>query len=204
MLLLMKTARQHSPTKESLLDAAQGLVLTQGFVGTTIDDICRTSRRTKGSFFHYFKSKDALGVELLTRYCASSKAAFLSGCCQQEQDPLKRVYGFLDFVIEFGKKNAGKGCLLGSMAQEMAETSPEIRAICSRGFAEMAEGLRRDLQAAKAKYAPGSAIDPKSLAEHFVVVLEGTMLVSKVKSPTGPTGDGVRHYKRYLHALFGR
>lgn len=200
----MKTTLKNSPTKERLLDAAKDLVLAKGFAGTTVDDICQAAKLTKGSFFHYFTSKDELGVDLLKRYCASSREAFLAGCCQGQEDPLKRVYGFLDFMIEMGKKNARKGCLLGHMSQELSDTHPDIRSICCKSFREMAEVLRRDLKEAKAKYAPRSAIDPQSLAEHFVVVLEGTMLVAKVMPKAAGKGNGLHHYKQYLKALFGR
>lgn len=200
----MKVTLKDSPTKTRLLDAAQDLVLTKGFAGTTVDDICQAAKLTKGSFFHYFKSKDELGVDLLKRYCASSREAFLTGCCQGQEDPLKRVYGFLDFMIETGKKNAKKGCLLGHMSQELSDTHPDIRSICCKSFREMAEVLRHDLKEAKAKYAPGSGIDPQSLAEHFVVVLEGTMLVAKVMPKATGKGRGLYHYKQYLKALFKR
>ena len=200
----MRTAVENSPTKEKLLDAAQSLVLAKGFVGTTVDEICRAAKLTKGSFFHYFDSKEELGVELLQRYCAHSKAAFKSGCCQEEKDPLKRVYGFLDFMVETVRKSAGKGCLMGSMAQEMAETNAEIRSICAAGFHEMAENLKRDLGEAKSKYAPKATWDPASLADHFVAVLEGTMLLSKVRQNTGARENGLKHYKAYVKSLFGR
>ena len=98
----------------------------------------------------------------------------------------------------------GRGCLLGSMAQELSESHPKIRILCSDGFAGMAQILKRDLEEAKAKYASKSAFDPKSLAEHFVVVLEGSMLVSRVKKEAAGKADGVKHYKQYLKALFGR
>ena len=180
------------------------LVLTKGFSATSVDDVCRAAKLTKGSFFHYFKSKDDLGAELLKRYCAVSKETFISGCCSEEKDPLKRVYGFLDFIMERGKKMGGQGCLLGSMAQELSDTHPQIRSICSEGFTGMAQVLKRDLEEAKAKYAPKSAIDPKSLAEYFVVVLEGSMLVSRVKKDAAGKAEGVKHYKQYLKTLFGR
>lgn len=87
------------------------------------------------------------------------------------------------------------------MSQELSDTHPDIRSICCRSFREMAEVLRHDLKEAKAKYAPGSAIDPQSLAEHFVVVLEGTMLVAKVMPKATGKGSGLDHYKQYLKAL---
>jgi len=53
-VLSMKIKREHSATKEKLFEAAQALILGKGFAGTTVDDICKASKLTKGSFFHYF------------------------------------------------------------------------------------------------------------------------------------------------------
>ncbi len=198
----MKTLMEDHPTKQKLLDTAQGLVLEKGFAGTTVDDICRKAKLTKGSFFHYFDSKEELGVELLRRYCSHNKEAMRSGCCLAEKDPLQRVYGFLDFMIEKMKKNNGRGCLVGSMAQELSDTHPEIRSICGHAFHEMSEVLKSDLQQAKAKYAPKADWDPASLADHFVVVLEGTLLVSKVKQNSTARQNGLIHYKEYIRSLF--
>jgi len=200
----MRKPSKNSSTKDKLLDAAQELVLTKGFAATSVDDICGKAKLTKGSFFHYFKSKDDLGSALLTRYCMASKEEFVSGCCGTEKDPLKRVYSFLDFVMEKGKKKEGKGCLLGSMAQELADTHPDIRSICSQGFTGMAQFLKQDLALAKAKYAPKSVADPQSLAEHFVVVLEGSLLVSRVQKQAAGRMNGLKHYKEYLKSIFGR
>ncbi|HTL70730.1 MAG TPA: TetR/AcrR family transcriptional regulator [Candidatus Eisenbacteria bacterium] len=196
----MRTAAKDSPTKEKLLRAAQDLVLARGFSGTTVDDICKSARLTKGSFFHYFKGKEDLGRQLLEQYCGTSKASFASGCCSEEKDPLKRIYGFLDFVIAKQKGGRGKGCLLGCMAQELADTDPVIRSMCSKAFEAMGGLLEKDLREAKKKY--GADVDPVALARHFVVVLEGSMLVARVGG--GARGAGLEHYKAYLRALFGR
>ena len=199
----MRTAVKDSPTKAKLLQAAQELVLSQGFVGTTVDDICKKTKVTKGSFFHYFDSKEELGVELLKCYCANTKQMLSSGCDCNEKDPLKRIYGLLDCLITMAKKSGGRGCLLGSMAQELAETHPEIRSICLKSFGELAHVLEAELKAAKAKHKPSGAVDPVSLAEHFVVVMQGSMLISKVRN-SQTNGDGLRHYKEYLKTLFGK
>ena len=64
----MRTAQTHSPTKEKLLEAAQQLMLAKGFPATTVDEICEAAGFTKGSFFHYFESKEHLGKEVLDRF----------------------------------------------------------------------------------------------------------------------------------------
>ena len=136
---------------------------------------------TKGSFFIIFKSKDELGVDLLKRYCASSKEAFLMGCCQGQEDPLKRIYGFLDFMIEMGKKNAKKGCLLGHMSQELSDTHPDIRSICCRSFREMAEVLRdMILRKPRRNMRPAQPLIPKASPNILSLCLKGRCLLRRL------------------------
>jgi len=49
-----------SATREPLVAAAVRLMLTKGYVATTVDDVCASARLTKGAFFHYFEDKEAL------------------------------------------------------------------------------------------------------------------------------------------------
>lgn len=54
-------------TKQKLVSAAWKLFYEQGYDNTTVEDIVRESQTSKGSFYHYFESKDALlgGLALL-------------------------------------------------------------------------------------------------------------------------------------------
>ena len=47
-------------TKSRIVSAAWKLFYRYGYESTTIDDIVEQSDTSKGSFYHYFKSKDAL------------------------------------------------------------------------------------------------------------------------------------------------
>lgn len=47
-------------TKGRIIESAWGLFYEQGYENTTIDDIVEHSETSKGSFYHYFDSKDAL------------------------------------------------------------------------------------------------------------------------------------------------
>ena len=47
-------------TKGRIVNAAWELFYEQGYDDTTIDDIVERSETSKGSFYHYFESKDAL------------------------------------------------------------------------------------------------------------------------------------------------
>ena len=47
-------------TKSRIVSAAWQLFYEQGFDNTTVDEIIRLSGTSKGSFYHYFESKDSL------------------------------------------------------------------------------------------------------------------------------------------------
>src|SRR3989338_3643231 len=99
---MVRTAQSDSPTKDRLLDAAKRLMLAKGFAATTVDEICEGAKLTKGSFFHYFESKDQLGKVLLERFCAEGQQMH-EACCGAETDPLKRVYNYIEGTIALSK-----------------------------------------------------------------------------------------------------
>ena len=51
---------KRSNTKSRIVEAAWELFYERGYDDTTVEDIVRRSETSKGSFYHYFESKDAL------------------------------------------------------------------------------------------------------------------------------------------------
>ena len=51
-------------TKKNIVTAAWRLFYEQGYDDTTVDEIIRASGTSKGTFYHYFKGKDALLTSL--------------------------------------------------------------------------------------------------------------------------------------------
>ena len=199
-----RPALNPSPTKERLLDAAQALMLAKGFSATTVDEICEQAKLTKGSFFHYFKSKEALGQALLQRFCETGDRLHHS-LCGKERDPLKRVYAYIDGVITLSRDRVmSRGCLLGTFAQELCDSHPAIRRQCANGFEAWAVQFGEELRRAKARYAPRAAFDPKELAEHLIAIMEGSLILGKARNNMKVVERNLRHYARYLRSLFGR
>ncbi len=195
--------KENLQTKKNILSVAQELMLAKGFGATSIDEICSKARLTKGAFFHYFKSKDELGKVLLECFCDSTKEAM--NCCIKlpDSDPLKRVFQYIDALIHLVRKtDFMNGCLLGCFAQELSDTHPEIRQLCASGFDGWSRVLERDLKDAKKKYTPKSKVDPKSLAHHFIAVLEGAQILAKTNGNKKVLVESLNHYRNYLEILY--
>lgn len=52
--------RKRLPTKSRIVKAAWNLFYKNGYEHTTIEDIITASKTSKGTFYHYFKGKEAL------------------------------------------------------------------------------------------------------------------------------------------------
>ncbi|MBI2923303.1 MAG: TetR/AcrR family transcriptional regulator [Planctomycetes bacterium] len=195
--------RTPTPTRQKLLDAALGLMLERGFSDTSVDDVCRKARLTKGSFFHYFKSKEDLGRALLEAYCCAGREMF-EGFIAAEKDPLKRVHLAIDGAIAMSRDpKMRNGCLLGAFSQECCDTHPKLKSCCEKGFSDWARALAADISAAKAARAPRAEFDPEELADHFIATLEGALLLGKAQGSMKKVAAHLRHYQQYLDGLLG-
>lgn len=201
----MRPKLTHSPAREKLLERAQELMLTKGFIATTVDEICKAAGLTKGSFFHYFRNKEELGKATLDRFVQAQLEMVGRGSFRKRPDPLDRLYGWVDSVIEASKSPlAKKGCLLGNFSQELSDTHPEIRSQCAQRFSEWTDLLKKDLDEAKAKHLPRSRLDSQSLAEHFIAVIQGSLILAKAKQDFSMVEKNLSHFRRYLQSVFGK
>ena len=199
----MRPANPDAPKKRQLLEAAQQLMLAKGFPATTVEEICAAAGVTKGSFFHYFADKEQIGAAALDHFMGGRMQAMQAETFAKLADPLKRVYGYVDFVIKMAREaTAMPSCLLGNFAQELSATHPHLRAQCGRHFDHWAQMLKRDLDQAKTMYAPKATIDTLSLADHCIAVLEGAMILAKARGEQKVIEVQMRHLKSYLQGLF--
>ena len=60
--------QNYSDTRQQLLDTGQRMMVLKGFTGVGLNEILQTAGVPKGSFYHYFKSKEQYGQALLEEY----------------------------------------------------------------------------------------------------------------------------------------
>lgn len=191
-------------TLDNIQEAAHDLFLSRGFSATSVDDICRQAKITKGGFFHHFKSKECLAKSVLKKFCLTAREKMReAGCCENLSDPLERVFASLDCVpSKFRGKTKRKGCLITTFIQEMSQSNPEIQSMCVDGLKEWAAMLKKDLKLARDKYNPHLAVDINSLAEYCVAVVEGAQVLAKATGRRKAIDDSIGHLKQYLMFVF--
>lgn len=198
--------RQGAVTKEKILDTAQELVLKYGFSATTLDLLIEAVGITKGAFFYHFKSKADLGKQLLQRF-AKQHVGFVHGLMTRAEklsrDPLQQFLIFIGLFEEVAPAAVRSQCLIASYCYESGLFEEEVNGVCSGGLTDSAEIIEVKIGEILKTRKPAYPIDPKTLANHFIAVYEGALILAKLQRNPEILPLHLAHYKQGVELLFG-
>jgi TetR/AcrR family transcriptional repressor of nem operon len=191
--------------KEKLLNAALSLIRERGFSAMTVDGLCARAGVTKGAFFHYFKSKEELGVAAAEHWSAVTGAIFESAPYHAPEDPLDRVLAYIEFRRGLLRGDIPEfTCVAGTMVQETYGQHPGIRDACAASIFGHAGTLVDDIAEAMAEHGVAGSWTAESLAAHTQAVLQGAFILAKAKNDARVAIESVDHLRRYVELLFAQ
>lgn len=188
-------------TQSKLLKAARSLMLSKGYPATTVDEICEAAGLTKGSFYHYFKTKEELGLAAVEDYYQEGTPKLFHGPFESITDPVERALAYIDHVELMAKELWANGCLLGNLVMDLADTNPRIRAKVAELFDDVTSRFARLLAPLSQRGSKGAAPSSTELAEHLLSVIEGSIVLGRAHGDWGHVVQGLRQFKRYVKAL---
>lgn len=200
--------RMESPkanSREKILDVAVATIRTQGFAATSVDQLCAGAGVTKGAFFHHFKSKEAAGVAAAGRFSDMADAIFATAPFRALPDPVDRVLGYVDFrqSLMRGELPAFT-CLVGTMAQEVYLTHPDLRAACAQSIDAHVGMLEADISAAMDSRGVDAPGDARGLALYMQAVIQGAFVLAKAHGDATVAAGCLDHLRNHLAGLFGK
>ena len=115
-------------TKTLLLESGIEIMLEKGYNNTGIMEVLKRTGVPKGSFYHYFESKEDFGLKIIDHFADAHKEKLDKTLGDRSLTPLARLKAFCRFGISnFQSLNCRKGCLLGNLSQEMSDQSEVFR-----------------------------------------------------------------------------
>lgn len=186
--------------RTKLIDAMRTLTLEKGYPATTVDEVCAEAQVSKGSFYHHFATKDDIGHAALDAYFDELVAALRDGTYQSAADPITRLRRFLEHAaIVCSGPLLTSGCMLGSFSLDLAESHPEVRAKLADQF-EMLAAFVGDLLD-DAATAAGVDLPVERLAQQFLAVIEGSIVLAKAHADPTILGSGVALFADHINLL---
>ena len=179
--------REFTDTREALLRSGMEMLTEQGFATTGIDAVLKRINVPKGSFYNYFKNKEAFGQEVLQQY-ALYFARKLDHCLLNEQvSPIQRISDFVeDAKSGMIKHEFRRGCLVGNLGQEVIVLPDSFRWALESILLDWQERLAACLVLAVQQGQIHPDSDCNELAAYFWIGWEGAVLRAKLVQDVRP------------------
>ena len=190
--------------RTAILDAAARLINERGFSHTSVEElISATGLSGKSHFYHYFRSKEELGYEVLERQFSRFAERGLALLREPMIEPLDRLALFIDTIVALQYERDGRnGSPFGNLAGELADSHEGFRKRLDEVFDEWAGQLQALLEELRPQLQDG--VSTARLSRFIVAALEGGMLMTRVKRDaavmTGIGDDLKRFIATHLRA----
>lgn len=188
------------PTRDRLVHAAMRLFHAKGYQSTSIADLLKEAGANAGSMYHFFPTKQDLLLAVLEEYRTGIHPMLLSPAWEGVDDPIERVFALLArYRALLETTDCFYGCPIGSLALELHEPDPPVRALLAANFDGWISAIERCFIEAGDRLA--ADVDRRALAKFALTTMEGGVMLSRTERTLEGFDDAVRMFRNYLDHL---
>ena len=182
-----KSGRDSNQTKQLLIQSGVEYFTEFGFAASGIDLILKKVSVPKGSFYHYFSSKEAFGLAVIDEYSRYFAKKLDIHLLNENNKPLIRIANFaIDAKEGMTRYNFKRGCLIGNLEQEVTLLPASHRLQLLATFNDWQQKMAGCLQLAQQEKAIAASLDCNALARFFWLGWEGAIAKSKLTQNLAP------------------
>lgn len=177
-----------SDKKTEILQAGAKVMHCKGYHGTGVQQVVAAAGVPKGSFYNYFKSKEDFVIAAMEFVGRPSILQFEAALQNQALSSSQRIIAAFESQIQTfeNEKAYTKGCFVGNMCQEVADTRPAVAEKAEYMFRAYTAVLGRCLRQAQEEGRISAVYDPDKLAEFIFNSWEGAILRMKSSRSAQP------------------
>jgi TetR/AcrR family transcriptional repressor of nem operon len=173
-------------TRTRILATAREMFHGRSYADVGIQEICEGARVQKGSFYHYFPSKQDLALAVIDDMADDWAHGFVAEAFDQNLPPVERLDYMIDAAYYWQKaakdiEGRMPGCLFGNLALEVSTRDDVMRAKLNAVFDKAMGKFRLTLDEAVASGAL-APMDTEATATAMLAYLEGIILLAKTRN----------------------
>jgi TetR/AcrR family transcriptional regulator, transcriptional repressor for nem operon len=187
-------------TRERLVLTAMKLFWEKGYGSTSIADVLREAGANSGSLYHFFPGKQELLVAVLEMYRDGIAPMLLDPAWKHVDDPVERVFALLArYRQSIVSTDCVYGCPIGSLALEIHEPDPPVRALLAANFDAWVRAVEGCLHDAGARLP--ADLDRRALAEFVLTTMEGGVMLARTHRDVGHFDRVIAQLRAYVAVL---
>jgi AcrR family transcriptional regulator len=187
-------------TRTRIVEAAMELFWLKGYNSTSIADILSRSQVNSGSLYYFFPGKQDVLLAVLEAYRDGIGPMLLEPAWAGVEDPIDKLFallaGYRRAIID---TDCEYGCPIGSLALELHEPDPAVRALIAANFDAWIDAVETCLRGAAGRFPQGT--DLRAVAELALNVMEGGVMQARTYRDVAYFDRSVAQLRSCLDAL---
>jgi TetR/AcrR family transcriptional repressor of nem operon len=172
-----------SDAREKILTAARSLIELRGYSALGVAEICKAAGVPKGSFYHFFESKESLALAVIDEHWAVQLRDW-TRVLRSGTEPLQRLrllFEETEAAQRAGQQSCGtvSGCLFGNLTLEMSTQTEALRERLQQIFDAQVDMVDTVVTEALER-GEVTVSDTREAARSVVAQLEGQVLFAKL------------------------
>ncbi|MFC0227064.1 TetR/AcrR family transcriptional regulator [Serratia aquatilis] len=174
-------------TREHLLSTGETLILRLGFTGMGLSELLATAGVPKGSFYHYFRSKEAFGEAMLQRYFEHYNAEMLALFNDKTANSRQQLLSYFSQAINHHSlSECHNACLAVKLSAEVSDLSEPMRHALEAGTSRVINQLQEAIQRGIDEGSLTTDMTPAVAAETLYALWLGASLRAKIRHSVEP------------------
>lgn len=183
----VSTAHDIGDVRQRILDAGYRIMAGKGFSAVGLNEVLKAAAVPKGSFYHYFGSKDGFGEALLESYFEDYLSELDKTLGQPSLTMAQRLLDYFDQWQQGESSFDGQGrCLAVKLGAEVADLSEAMRLVLKRGTSHIVDRLERAIEGGMAEASLKVSDDAASVAQSLYQLWLGASVMVKIGRHTHP------------------
>ena len=196
----MNTHADTSDVRDNILATGQRLMAGKGYSAVGLNEILTAAGVPKGSFYHYFGSKDAFGEALLDSYFEDYLAEIDVTLALPGLSMAQRVLRYFEVWQQTQSFFDCQGkCLAVKMAAEVADLSEAMRLSIRRGTSGIVSRLAAAIEAGVAEGSLAVSGDATATARSLYQLWLGASIMVKIERDVAPFATAMQSTRDMLH-----
>jgi len=188
-------------TREHILATGESLCMHRGFTGMGLSELLKTAEVPKGSFYHYFRSKEAFGVAMLERHYADYHRRLAEHFAHGEGNCRDRLLAYYQHTLnQFCQQGVISGCLTVKLSAEVCDLSEVMRTEMNKGASQIIVLLTHALDEGRKEGSLTFQGDAHTQAEVLYSLWLGANLQAKISRSATPLESALEHAKTMIAA----
>lgn len=194
------TQPHNNEVRDHILATGQRIMAGKGFSAVGLNEILKDAGVPKGSFYHYFDSKEAFGVDLLARYFDDYLAELDATLSQPGLDMAQRLMNYWQIWMKSQSFSECQGkCLAVKLGAEVADLSENMRLTLQAGTSGIISRLADALESGVAEGSLSIDDKPGKVAESLYQLWVGASVMVKIVRNTGPFDSALSMTQTIIH-----